>query len=224
MQINFPSSPHSFLHDVTERNKLVRLAGDGSVTYGMRFTTTLACMMDLHYYPLDSQNCTVEIESCELMKIIDLWCTEADEWISSRWLHRIWRRHVLAQHADTRRRGSRTAAIHHHGLRDQRSKGETFSPRDFQLNFLPTEFFANRVQEKLATGLYQRLSLSFKLQRNIGYFIFQTYLPSILIVMLSWVSFWINHEATSARVALGNCETLFNVWFVADYSACFISG
>lgn len=54
----------SFLHDVTERNKLVRLAGDGSVTYGMRFTATLACMMDLHYYPLDSQNCTVEIESC----------------------------------------------------------------------------------------------------------------------------------------------------------------
>ena len=54
------------------------------------------------------------------------------------------------------------------------------------------------------SGTYQRLSLSFKLQRNIGYFVFQTYLPSILIVMLSWVSFWINHEATSARVALGN--------------------
>lgn len=53
------------------------------------------------------------------------------------------------------------------------------------------------------SGKYQRLSLSFKLQRNIGYFVFQTYLPSILIVMLSWVSFWINHEATSARVALG---------------------
>lgn len=52
-------------------------------------------------------------------------------------------------------------------------------------------------------GTYQRLSLLFSLKRNIGYFIFQTYLPSILIVMLSWVSFWINHEATSARVALG---------------------
>ncbi|PSN54233.1 Gamma-aminobutyric acid receptor subunit beta-like protein [Blattella germanica] len=61
----------------------------------------------------------------------------------------------------------------------------------------------NDRKEKLATGNYQRLSLSFKLQRNIGYFVFQTYLPSILIVMLSWVSFWINHEATSARVALG---------------------
>jgi hypothetical protein len=53
-------------------------------------------------------------------------------------------------------------------------------------------------------GVYTRLSLSFILQRNIVYFLFQTYLPSILIVMLSWVSFWINHEATSARVALGN--------------------
>lgn len=52
-------------------------------------------------------------------------------------------------------------------------------------------------------GKYQRLSLSFRLRRNVGFFVFQTYLPSILIVMLSWVSFWINHEATSARVALG---------------------
>jgi hypothetical protein len=62
---DFMISVISFLHDVTERNKLVRLNGDGSITYGMRFTTTLACMMDLHYYPLDSQNCTVEIESCK---------------------------------------------------------------------------------------------------------------------------------------------------------------
>jgi len=68
-------------------------------------------------------------------------------------------------------------------------------------------FETNDRKEKLATGNYQRLSLSFKLQRNIGYFVFQTYLPSILIVMLSWVSFWINHEATSARVALGNYIT-----------------
>ena len=62
---------------------------------------------------------------------------------------------------------------------------------------------------KLFKGVYQRLSLSFVLQRNIGYFLFQTYLPSILIVMLSWVSFWINHEATSARVALGKRKRIF---------------
>lgn len=29
-----------------------------------RITTTAACMMDLRRYPLDQQNCTLEIESC----------------------------------------------------------------------------------------------------------------------------------------------------------------
>ncbi|KAI8440071.1 hypothetical protein MSG28_001494 [Choristoneura fumiferana] len=66
----FANDKNSFLHDVTERNKLVRLGGDGSITYGMRFTATLACMMDLHYYPLDSQNCTVEIESCVTLTLV----------------------------------------------------------------------------------------------------------------------------------------------------------
>ncbi|NXU89626.1 GBRB3 protein, partial [Xiphorhynchus elegans] len=52
-------------------------------------------------------------------------------------------------------------------------------------------------------GAYPRLSLSFRLKRNIGYFILQTYMPSILITILSWVSFWINYDASAARVALG---------------------
>ncbi|KAI8495473.1 Gamma-aminobutyric acid receptor subunit beta-2 [Branchiostoma belcheri] len=56
---------------------------------------------------------------------------------------------------------------------------------------------------QFSTGAYPRLSLSFRLKRNIGYFMLQTYMPSVLIVILSWVSFWINPEATAARVALG---------------------
>ncbi|KAG1652044.1 Gamma-aminobutyric acid receptor subunit beta-like [Nymphon striatum] len=59
----FANDKNSFLHDVTEKNKMVKLSSDGSIAYSMRFTTTLACMMDLHNYPLDLQECTVEIES-----------------------------------------------------------------------------------------------------------------------------------------------------------------
>ncbi|KAI8495438.1 Glycine receptor subunit alpha-3 [Branchiostoma belcheri] len=36
-----------------------------------------------------------------------------------------------------------------------------------------------------------------------GYYLIQTYIPSLLIVILSWVSFWINMDAAPARVALG---------------------
>lgn len=56
----------------------------------------------------------------------------------------------------------------------------------------------------VSPGSYPRLSLSFRIKRNIGYFILQTYMPSILITILSWVSFWINYDASAARVALGN--------------------
>ncbi|KAL3321048.1 Neurotransmitter-gated ion-channel transmembrane region, partial [Cichlidogyrus casuarinus] len=59
----FANDKESFLHDITEPNKMVRLYGNGQIFYGMRFTTTLSCNMDLHYYPLDEQNCTVELES-----------------------------------------------------------------------------------------------------------------------------------------------------------------
>ena len=35
------------------------------VSFLCRITTTAACMMDLRRYPLDEQNCTLEIESCK---------------------------------------------------------------------------------------------------------------------------------------------------------------
>ncbi|KAG0727564.1 Gamma-aminobutyric acid receptor subunit beta-like [Chionoecetes opilio] len=172
----FANDKSSYLHDVTEKNKMVRLHGDGSITYGMRFTTTLACMMDLHYYPLDTQNCTVEIESCKLENVAVVnflpkilvgtvpWTTWSCTGRRCPWW--AWRRPSCRS-----------------------SPSRATRPNDRT--------------ESLATGVYRRLSISFNLTRNIGYFVFQTYLPSILIVMLSWVSFWINHEATSARVALG---------------------
>lgn len=61
----------------------------------------------------------------------------------------------------------------------------------------------NQIRGLCFSGSYPRLSLSFKLKRNIGYFILQTYMPSTLITILSWVSFWINYDASAARVALG---------------------
>lgn len=53
------------------------------------------------------------------------------------------------------------------------------------------------------TGEFSVLQVSFNLQRHTGYFLIQVYVPCILIVVLSWVSFWIHREATSDRVGLG---------------------
>ncbi|XP_026552114.1 gamma-aminobutyric acid receptor subunit beta-2 isoform X2 [Pseudonaja textilis] len=157
----FLNDKKSFVHGVTVKNRMIRLHPDGTVLYGLRITTTAACMMDLRRYPLDEQNCTLEIES---------YGYTIDD-IQFYW------------------RGGDNAVT---GV--TKIELPQFSIVDYQLITKKAKF---------STGYYPRLSLCFKLKRNIGYFILQTYMPSILITILSWVSFWINYDASAARVALG---------------------
>ncbi|XP_078457388.1 gamma-aminobutyric acid receptor subunit beta-3-like [Lampetra fluviatilis] len=157
----FLNDKKSFVHVVTVKNRMIRLHPDGTVLYGLRITTTAACMMDLRRYPLDEQNCTLEIESYGY----------TTEDIKFYW------------------RGGDTAIT---------GVGEIKLP---QFTIVKHNQVSRNVQ--FATGSYPRLSLSFRLKRNIGYFILQTYMPTILITILSWVSFWINYDASAARVALG---------------------
>ncbi|CAL4108957.1 unnamed protein product, partial [Meganyctiphanes norvegica] len=56
---------------------------------------------------------------------------------------------------------------------------------------------------KNSDHIFSALQVNFNLQRHTGYFMIQVYVPCILIVVLSWVSFWINREATSDRVGPG---------------------
>ncbi|XP_075053096.1 glycine receptor subunit alpha-2 isoform X1 [Mixophyes fleayi] len=53
------------------------------------------------------------------------------------------------------------------------------------------------------TGKFTCIEVKFHLERQMGYYLIQMYIPSLLIVILSWVSFWINMDAAPARVALG---------------------
>ncbi|XP_064079284.1 gamma-aminobutyric acid receptor alpha-like isoform X1 [Macrobrachium nipponense] len=53
------------------------------------------------------------------------------------------------------------------------------------------------------SGEYSTLMASFYLQRHMGNFLIQVYGPCMLLVVLSWVSFWLNREATSDRISLG---------------------
>jgi glycine receptor alpha-3 len=52
-------------------------------------------------------------------------------------------------------------------------------------------------------GAYDRLYVQVVLSRNLGFYLMNIILPAMLIVMISWVSFWLNREASPARVTLG---------------------
>ncbi|XP_070198094.1 glycine receptor subunit alpha-2-like [Littorina saxatilis] len=53
------------------------------------------------------------------------------------------------------------------------------------------------------TGSFSCVKAYFVLQRDVGFYVIQVYVPSVLIVILSWVSFWLDVEAIPARISLG---------------------
>ncbi|XP_012617421.2 gamma-aminobutyric acid receptor subunit theta [Microcebus murinus] len=59
----FVNGKDAYVHDVTVENRVFQLHPDGTVRYGIRLTTTAACSLDLHKFPLDKQACKLEVES-----------------------------------------------------------------------------------------------------------------------------------------------------------------
>ncbi|CAI4229985.1 unnamed protein product [Auanema sp. JU1783] len=53
------------------------------------------------------------------------------------------------------------------------------------------------------TGSYACLRMQLLLQRQFSYYLVQLYAPTTMIVIVSWVSFWIDMHSTAGRVALG---------------------
>ncbi|CAG2166471.1 unnamed protein product, partial [Oppiella nova] len=69
--------------------------------------------------------------------------------------------------------------------------------------FLITNVSTSLCKETFHIGEYSCLKAEFYLQRALGYHLVQSYLPTILIVVISWVSFWLDVEAIPARITLG---------------------
>lgn len=47
------------------------------------------------------------------------------------------------------------------------------------------------------------LQASFHLKRATGYYLLNVYIPCFMLVLLSWVTFFLNREASAARTSLG---------------------
>ena len=54
-----------------------------------------------------------------------------------------------------------------------------------------------------ATGQYSCLQVDLVFARELSYFLVTMYVPCIMIVVVSWFAFWIDHKSAPARVTLG---------------------
>ncbi|XP_030637290.1 gamma-aminobutyric acid receptor subunit rho-1 [Chanos chanos] len=158
----FVHSKRSFIHDTTTDNVMLRVYPDGKVLYSLRVTVTAMCSMDLSRFPLDTQTCSLEIESYAY----------TDDDLMLYW-----------------KKGN-----------DSLKTDERISLSQFLIQKFHT---TTKLAFYSSTGWYNRLYINFTLRRHIFFFLLQTYFPATLMVMLSWVSFWIDRRAVPARVPLG---------------------
>ncbi|PWA22648.1 hypothetical protein CCH79_00001916 [Gambusia affinis] len=173
----FVHSKRSFIHDTTMENIMLRVFPDGNILYSVRITVTALCSMDFSSFPLDTQNCSLELESYAYNEndLMLYWKNGNDS------------------------------------LRTDEIVLSQFFIEDFQPSF-GLAFYSS-------TGWYNRLYINFILRRHIFFFMLQTYFPTMLMVMLSWVSFWIDRRAVPARVSLGITTVLTMSTIITGVSA-----
>ncbi|XP_054610794.1 gamma-aminobutyric acid receptor subunit rho-3a isoform X2 [Dunckerocampus dactyliophorus] len=173
----FVHSKRSFIHDTTMENIMLRVFPDGNILYSVRITVTALCSMDFSSFPLDTQNCSLELESYAYNEndLMLYWKNGNDS------------------------------------LRTDEIVLSQFFVEDFQPSF-GLAFYSS-------TGWYNRLYINFILRRHIFFFMLQTYFPTMLMVMLSWVSFWIDRRAVPARVSLGITTVLTMSTIITGVSA-----
>jgi len=83
-------------------------------------------------------------------------------------------------------------------------KGVTYTNDLHTVNFNAVKITLNRSSADYQRfGKFNSLDINFRLFRNLKLYLLRDFFPSILLVCLSWVSFWINHRSTPARVAFG---------------------
>ncbi|CAI4232125.1 unnamed protein product [Auanema sp. JU1783] len=89
-----------------------------------------------------------------------------------------------------------------HKKSDDQKKAVAFDK--FMLpQFRHSGYSVNITKAVTSSGEYVRLYFEVLLVRNMGFYSMNIVVPSMLIVTISWVSFWLNREASPARVSLG---------------------
>ncbi|XP_058055080.1 gamma-aminobutyric acid receptor alpha-like [Anopheles bellator] len=204
----FYNGKQSYLHTITTPNKFVRLYQDGRVLYSSRLTIKAGCPMNLEDFPMDTQRCPLKFGSFGYTTNDVLY-----RWNSGRSAVAIAEDMKLSQFdlVDCPAGNVTDRVVH-----NTASAGATVlngaSNADLELGLVldggtgratATGGGSGNSNGKLYVSEYSMLLVSFHLQRHMGNFLIQVYGPCVLLVVLSWVSFWLNREATADRVSLG---------------------
>ncbi|XP_024085916.1 glycine receptor subunit alpha-2-like isoform X2 [Cimex lectularius] len=182
-------TPHLYLvneHDSRimgsgKEDVLIQIHPDGTVHYSSRLKVTLLCLMNLQKFPFDSQLCPLELESWGYNTTQLLLEWENDSPISV----------------------NKELQLTEYTLVD------TWTNKSMNMYAVPTGKLGNSsIHNSKFSGNYSSLIVYFQLEREVGHYIMDYYVPSILLVVVSWVSFWLDPNAVPGRTTLGTSTML----------------
>ncbi|XP_035779179.1 glutamate-gated chloride channel isoform X1 [Anopheles albimanus] len=196
----FSNEKEGHFHNIIMPNVYIRIFPYGSVLYSIRISLTLACPMNLKLYPLDRQVCSLRMASYgwTTADLVFLW-KEGDpvQVVKNLHLPRFTLEKFLTDYCN--------------------SKTNTGKPQSGEAALvpMPTRFTNDRFSPAsccpqrppatsgFLTGEYSCLKVDLLFKREFSYYLIQIYIPCCMLVIVSWVSFWLDQGAVPARVSLG---------------------
>ncbi|XP_022189190.1 pH-sensitive chloride channel 2 isoform X2 [Nilaparvata lugens] len=166
---------------------LVSIQPDGTVLYSTRMKVTLLCLMNLQKFPFDSQICPLVLES---------WAYNTSQ-LTLNW-------EGLSPVTVNRRLQLTEYSLVNYWTN---SSEVVYSPPE-SLDDKSDDLFSSFQYHGKFSGNYSSLTVHFQLKREVGHYIMDYFMPSILLVVVSWVSFWLDPNAVPGRTTLGTSTML----------------
>uniref|UniRef100_A0A1I7YHZ9 Neur_chan_LBD domain-containing protein n=1 Tax=Steinernema glaseri TaxID=37863 RepID=A0A1I7YHZ9_9BILA len=70
-------------------------------------------------------------------------------------------------------------------------------------DFHMTHYIHEKATFQYPAGVWDQLNIKLFFRRSYGFYILQIYLPTYCMVLISWISFWLDRRSLPARVTLG---------------------
>ncbi|XP_022176552.1 glycine receptor subunit alpha-4-like isoform X2 [Myzus persicae] len=169
---------HSLTVDDMTEDLMVTVLPDGTVMLSIRLKTSVFCWVKLGRFPFDRQQCHLIMET--------------------------WRYDTTQLVLEWEDESPVTAALNDNSWVPYLTEYKL-------LKIIPhsSEHYVEPISlDPTSTYRYTSLTLTFLLAREYGFYIMDYYVPGILLVTVSWVSFWMAPDATPARVAIGTSTML----------------
>ncbi|CAJ0947795.1 unnamed protein product, partial [Mesorhabditis belari] len=169
----FVNSKFAYLQEVTTPNFMVVVYPDGLVFKSVRVDVTLSCMLELQMFPMDFQECPILIQSYAYIENI----------VKLHW-------HIDHPHFPV---GSN---------QDIKLNDMEIVDKKFEDCSGAYPMFRGSCQDGKCYANWSCIKASIVMKRLVLFHIIQTYIPTGMLVVISWMSFWLDPRASPARISL----------------------